>query len=281
MRFEVLVVLALMFAIFSDGCRIPSEPTNLAAHDIQSRTLTISWRRPKHACNSTQLNYTVYYKVQGERVLQEVEVVSVTKVKLFVKPYRKYEIFVMARNREGFGPPSVKTYALTLQEVEQEGGSCVSDWVKMSQHVVCFEAKGNSFGSFHNNVRSGLVVAIKLEHVYGHVSCAGTSHNSHWGCGNLNGKYGINSLNVVVTDQLNRIIFPKEQYIGLPPRIWYGMPFMDTASSKELIFTDFAQPFYFPEGKQMRIWYGEDLKDSSESDNVGRACVNVYAKFIA
>lgn len=98
------------------ACRIPSEPGQLAAHDIQSRTLTISWKRPTHDCNSSQLNYTVYYKVQGEKVLNEVEVVSVTKVKLFVKPYRKYEIFVMAKNKNGYGPPSVKAYALTLQE---------------------------------------------------------------------------------------------------------------------------------------------------------------------
>lgn len=81
----------------------------------------------------------------------------------------------------------------------------------MSEHVVCFEARGNSFGSFHNNVRSGLVVAIKLEHVYGHIRCISSkTHDSHWGCANV----GKKSLNVVLTDQLNRVIFPKEHYIG-------------------------------------------------------------------
>jgi hypothetical protein len=30
----------------------------------------------------------------------------------------------------------------------------------------------------------------------------------------------------------------------------------------------------------MRIWYGEDLKGSTEQDNHGRVCVNVYAKFM-
>lgn len=102
-----------------------------------------------------------------------------------------------------------------LPVVDKEVGSCFSDWVKMSEHVVCFEARGNSFGSFHNNVRSGLVVAVKLEHVYGHVRCSSDKrYNSHWGCANLDGIYKTNSLNVVITDQLNRVIFPKEQNVG-------------------------------------------------------------------
>ena len=58
------------------------------------------------------------------------------------------------------------------------------------------------------------------------------------------------------------------------------MPFVDVASSKELVFTDLANPFYFPKNKEMRIWYGEDLMGKGKDDNVGRACVNVYAKFM-
>ncbi|KAK3697114.1 hypothetical protein QZH41_016922 [Actinostola sp. cb2023] len=30
----------------------------------------------------------------------------------------------------------------------------------------------------------------------------------------------------------------------------------------------------------MRIWYGEDLAGWTEADNAGRACVDVYAKFV-
>lgn len=62
--------------------------------------------------------------------------------------------------------------------------------------------------------------------------------------------------------------------------MWYWVPFASTASSKEIVFTDFANPFYFPMNKQMRIWYGEDLKDWTEGNNYGRVCVHVYAKFL-
>ena len=31
------------------------------------------------------------------------------------------------------------------------------------------------------------------------------------------------------------------------------------------------------EGMEMRLWFGQDLKDSSESDNSGTTCAHVYA----
>ncbi|XP_031573799.1 uncharacterized protein LOC116307667 [Actinia tenebrosa] len=157
---------------------------------------------------------------------------------------------------------------------------CVSDWVKMNDHNICFQGSGDHFGSFRNYVRSGLVAAIKLEHVSGHIACAtGQAYNSYWGCANHKG-LAPNPFNAVVTDQHNQVIFPKTNQIGYAPSIWYRVPFADTTSSKEIVFTDFAQPFYFPKYKQMRIWYGEDLKGITESDNHGRVCVNVYAKFM-
>ncbi|XP_031573806.1 uncharacterized protein LOC116307672 [Actinia tenebrosa] len=166
---------------------------------------------------------------------------------------------------------------LSLEGIQN---SCISGWVKMNRRVVCFKTRGDHFGSFHNYVRSGLVAAIKLKHVSGNIACTfGSSHNSYWGCANIGSIFKVNAFNAVVTDELNQIIFPKKQYIG-GPRYWYRVPFADTASSKEITFTDFAQPFYFPKYKQMRIWYGEDLIGSSESDNHGRVCVNVYAKFM-
>ena len=48
----------------------------------------------------------------------------------------------------------------------------------------------------------------------------------------------------------------------------------------ELVFTDFAKPFYFQRGSELRIWYGEDLKNSDDADNQGRVCVDVYARFV-
>lgn len=92
--------------------------------------------------------------------------------------------------------------------------SCVSGWVKMNRHLVCFQGSGNRFGSFHNYARSGLVAAIKLEHVSGYISCAGGSvHNSHWGCAN-HPAVPKNPFNVVVTDQRDQVLFPKKNQFG-------------------------------------------------------------------
>ena len=62
--------------------------------------------------------------------------------------------------------------------------------------------------------------------------------------------------------------------------LWYWYPFVTDSNSKDIVFTDFARPFYLPQYEQLRIWYGEDLKNWHETDNQGRVCVNVYAKFV-
>jgi hypothetical protein len=83
----------------------------------------------------------------------------------------------------------------------------------MNGQVVCFEGRGNRFGSIYNYVRSGLVAAIKLEHVSGHIRCSNIkAQDSNWGCAQHSGLKS-NSLNAVVTDQHNRVIFPKKRFI--------------------------------------------------------------------
>ncbi|XP_031549065.1 uncharacterized protein LOC116286648 [Actinia tenebrosa] len=91
--------------------------------------------------------------------------------------------------------------------------SCISDWIKMNHHDICFQGSGDRFGSFHNYVRSGLVAAIKLEHLSGHIACAtGQAYNSYWGCTNHSDLVA-NPFNAVVTDQHNQVIFPKKNQI--------------------------------------------------------------------
>ncbi|KXJ22885.1 uncharacterized protein LOC110251656 [Exaiptasia diaphana] len=158
-------------------------------------------------------------------------------------------------------------------------GHCRRRWVKMNSHAVCFGARGNKYGSFHNYAKQGMVAAIKLVYLRGYIRCDNNAvHNSRWGCGRHRGLAKI-PLNVIGTDQNNHVLFPRKELWRWSTK-WYNLPFADTIYSRELVFTDYAHPFYFPLYKQMRIWYGEDLSNLSESDNHGRVCVNVYAKFI-
>ncbi|XP_020917536.1 uncharacterized protein LOC110254832 [Exaiptasia diaphana] len=155
-----------------------------------------------------------------------------------------------------------------------------SAWVKMNRRLVCFGARGNQYGSFQNYAKEGKVSAIKLVYHHGYVRCARKAvYHSRWGCG---GRFR-NIVNVIATDEHNRILFPRKDlyYSKYKSGLWYTLPFADGVRSKELVFLqeNFVRPFYFPLERQMRIWYGEDLANSSEKDNAGRVCVNVYAKF--
>lgn len=107
-------------------------------------------------------------------------------------------------------------YLVFLLLISTKGADgATSDWVKLNtinQHV-CFETKGGVFGSFDNYVKGGLIAAIKLVHLSGRVRCAShAKYNSRWGCTGLP-SLPDNPLNVFVTDQYNRIIFPRKELI--------------------------------------------------------------------
>ena len=80
----------------------------------------------------------------------------------------------------------------------------------------------------------------------------------------------------MVTDRQNNVIFPSEKYIK-NAGLWYYLPFTDAAHSNEIVFTDYANPVFLSDGAEMRIWYGEDLRDWKNRDNGGRVCVDVFA----
>ncbi|XP_028516101.1 uncharacterized protein LOC110243266, partial [Exaiptasia diaphana] len=153
-------------------------------------------------------------------------------------------------------------------------------WKRLNLHPVCFEARGDRYGSLISYADYGLVVAVKLEYVSGEVRCvSNTAYNSRWGCGHY-GSYINHPLNVVVTDRHNHVIFPKKEFI-VNGGLWYWQPFVSDSNSRDIVFADFSTPFYLPPFEQIRVWYGEDLKNWSEHDNQGRVCINVYAKFMS
>lgn len=117
---------------------------------------------------------------------------------------------------------------------------------------------------------------MKLVYLDGSVRCApNPEYKSRWGChhhpDNLK-----HPLNVVVTDSDNNVVYPPEKYIR-NTGMWYYLPFTDALHSKELVFTDYANPFYLAKYTPIRIWYGEDLTQYNNGDNIGRVCVDVWA----
>ena len=53
--------------------------------------------------------------------------------------------------------------------------------------------------------------------------------------------------------------------------------FLIQVGAKELVLSTGLKPYVFKRGQVYRLWYGEDLFNSTESDNSGRVCALVYA----
>jgi len=142
-------------------------------------------------------------------------------------------------------------------------------WMKLNAPMshVCFGAKDNQFGRFWIPV-SGSLVAVKLVHVSGTVSCytADGDRWSFWGCGG-------ESIVTLITDSSDNILLPQsQQHVFVIPGYHTNSP--------QLVFPDIQQPLQVSSGQELRVWYGEDWNDGQESDNGGRSCADVYAKFV-
>ena len=84
---------------------------------------------------------------------------------------------------------------------------------------------------------------------------------------------------MIITDAKDGIIYPSPRLVTVNSGGWYTLPGY-TSSSPMLILTDFGNPKYLIRNEKLRIWYGEDLKGSTESDNHGSTCMDIYAYFI-
>ena len=150
-------------------------------------------------------------------------------------------------------------------------------WLKVNSSPVCFEARNNQFGTFYVP-SSGNLAAIKLVHRYGNVSChtGSTSNWSYWGCGAdppLRGQ-----VNVVITASANYVLFPPDRFNASDTK-WYKIPGYNSLSP-ELVLSRFSHPYWVDSSQELRLWYGEDLVNQSEEDNDGRACCDVYVKYV-
>ena len=153
--------------------------------------------------------------------------------------------------------------------------SCVNPtcphWVKLNKSPVCFGASGNSFGKFIYD-RNIMVSSFMLVHRSGSVTCNKLlPRYSYWGC-----TAHTKALAVILTvlgDQQEKILAPAASKVN--PQGSYVLEGY-TSSSSILVFCASKKPHCIFANSELRLWYGEDFKNSTESDNAGRTCADVY-----
>ncbi|KAL9951321.1 hypothetical protein ACROYT_G043965 [Oculina patagonica] len=154
----------------------------------------------------------------------------------------------------------------------------VAIWRKANSSPVCFGTRNTQYGRF-NAPASGRLAAVKLVHLYGFVSChtANANNWSFWGCG-----WGLRDLtNVVITTSYNYIVLPPSQFMQFAHSAgkWAKIPGYN-AFSPTIVLSRFSSTYYVTQGRQFRVWYGEDLVNYTESDNGGRVCADVWMLYV-
>ena len=121
---------------------------------------------------------------------------------------------------------------------------------------------------------------IKLVHLYGYISCAGTQAQywSHWGCGYFNARGTVDWTSISVTTAGNSVLFPPDD-IKRGPFHWSLIPGY-TSRTPELVMSIYDTPQEIIAGQELRVWYSEDLFDHAEGNNYGRVCADVYGYFM-
>ena len=150
-------------------------------------------------------------------------------------------------------------------------------WI-LASPLVCFGAKGNTNGRFTAPI-SGNLVAVKLVHLFGYVSCdvSDSTFWSFWGCGE-NNSLGLKALvDTVITDDHNNILMPPTQLVKLRSGKWSKIPGYNS-QSPEIVLSRFTTTSVH-RGKRLRLWYGQDLANLSEEDNGGKVCCKVYVMY--
>ena len=129
---------------------------------------------------------------------------------------------------------------------------------------VCFGARSSQYGRF-TYPRNIFVSSFMLVHRTGSVTCNKKQY-SYWGCASNHP-----SLNVVLTNHQNQLLAPAATNGGG----WYNLGGY-TSSSSALVFCAPKKPHCIFANTELRLWYGEDLRGHTESDNGGRTCADVY-----
>ncbi|XP_031560831.1 uncharacterized protein LOC116296864 [Actinia tenebrosa] len=142
-----------------------------------------------------------------------------------------------------------------------------TEWEKVNTNQVCFSAKGNQYGTF-NVPKTGEIKAFKLVYLSGRVAAYGAGNN--WGTGGTR-------LDTIITNTVNQVLSPPQSILHAT-YYKYSLPGV-SASDPELILPEMNPPLAVTAGQTFRVWFGEDLKGASESDNSGTTCADVYVNY--
>ena len=117
--------------------------------------------------------------------------------------------------------------------------------------------------------REGLLKGIKLEHISGDLTCSlgNPQGRNLWDCEI--------SVMAVITDSKNDVVFPANSFKIKK----YKVLGFDPSTSQILVLTNYAYPSFLVKGQQLRVWYTEDLKGYSISNNDGTHSIKVYVQF--
>ena len=151
--------------------------------------------------------------------------------------------------------------------------SCVREcpqWVRLNTSPVCFGAKDDQFGHFSYSEDIS-VSQFMFVHRSGAVSCREGVEGTYWGC-NPNQ----DALAAILTDKENAILAPEASKVSETG--WYTLEGYTSMTSALVFCAQLpCQPVVIPANSELRLWYGEDLRGSTEGDNSGETCADVYA----
>ena len=157
--------------------------------------------------------------------------------------------------------------AIFMFPMNDASATTCARWVQLNKQPVCFGARDDQYGSFIID-RPIFVISFKLLHRSGKVTCFKTA-SSFWGC-----KPNRAGLSVLLTDDRNNILEPVASSVS--SKGWYTLPGY-TSSSSVLVFSPKKTPLCILRNQELRLWYGEDFRAFTESDNSGKTCADVFA----
>lgn len=140
-----------------------------------------------------------------------------------------------------------------------------AEFQKLNTVPVCFSARDEKYGTFKTAI-PGKIKSFKLVHVSGEV---GHFHGR-------SGNWGSGDISIIITDDSKQILTPPEARISAQST--YVLPGV-SANDPELNPPGFNPLLGVASGQQFRVWFGEDYYNSTEGDNHGQSCADIYAHY--
>ena len=126
---------------------------------------------------------------------------------------------------------------------------------------------------------NGFIYTFKLVHKNGSLICSPDYPASYWGC-DAEEFYGNKTLNTVITYP-NNTALPIAEYAKDDDDCGYNYHSYRIdgihVNSTELVFNILSPPLSVSFGQVFHIWFGEDLNDCGDDNNIGETCADVYA----